>query len=118
MTSEQRRKTFLMTSLAVVGAMAANIAYGWQPPTEHRYLTNPLQLCDIGIFYVGGAPKLSPYADGPQAGNPVRQKIIGQMYVEFLTPMVSKSWPLIMVHGGGYTGSALEGTAGGSEGWA
>ena len=46
------------------------------------------------------------------------QKILGQMYVAFAIPMVSKSWPLIMVHGGGYTGSALEGTAGGSEGWA
>jgi hypothetical protein len=40
------------------------------------------------------------------------------MYVQFATPMVAKSWPLIMVHGSGYTGSCVEGTAGGSEGWA
>jgi hypothetical protein len=48
----------------------------------------------------------------------VVQKIIGDMYVQFATPMVAKSWPLIMVHGSGYTGSCVEGTAGGSEGWA
>jgi hypothetical protein len=32
--------------------------------------------------------------------------------------MKSKTWPLIMVHGSGYTGSCVRGTAGGSEGWA
>ena len=31
--------------------------------------------------------------------------------------MVSKAWPLIMVHGSGYTGSCVQGTAGGTEGW-
>jgi len=32
--------------------------------------------------------------------------------------MKSKSWPLIIVHGSGYTGSCVEGTAAGSEaGW-
>ena len=83
-----------------------------------RYLTKPLQLCDRGTFYVGGAPKLTRYGGGPQAGQAVVQKIIGSMYVQFATPMVSKSWPLIIVHGSGYTGSCVEGTAGGTEGWA
>jgi hypothetical protein len=39
------------------------------------------------------------------------------MYVQFQTPKASKAWPLIMVHGSGYTGSAVQGTAGGNEGW-
>ena len=39
------------------------------------------------------------------------------MYVQFQIPMKSKSWPLIMVHGSGYSGSAVEGTAAGKEGW-
>ena len=69
-------------------------------------------------FYVGGAPKLSGYGGGPQANQSVIQKIIGSMYVQFATPMVAKSWPLIIVHGSGYTGSCVEGTAGGTEGWA
>ena len=68
--------------------------------------------------HVGGAPKLSRYGGGPQANQSVIQKIIGSMYVQFATPMVAKSWPLIIVHGSGYTGSCVEGTAGGTEGWA
>jgi hypothetical protein len=120
------RKSYLMASVAAVGALAttaivtlpANDAEAWQSPTKHRYLTAPLQLCDRGTFYVGGAPKLTRYGGGPQAGQAVVQKIIGDMYVQFATPMVAKSWPLIMVHGSGYTGSCVEGTAGGSEGWA
>jgi len=39
------------------------------------------------------------------------------MFVHFQVPMKSKSWPLIIVHGSGYTGSCVEGTAAGSEGW-
>ena len=39
----------------------------------------------------------------PNSGDPNRQIIIGQMFVQFQTPMKSKSWPLIMVHGSGYT---------------
>ena len=115
-----------LTSVAVVGALAAtgvvvlsaSDASAWQSPTKHRYLTKPLQLCDRGTFYVGGAPKLTRYGSGPQAGQAVVQKIIGSMYVQFATPMVAKSWPLIIVHGSGYTGSCVEGTANGSEGWA
>jgi len=115
-----------MSSVAVLGALAVagvvilpptNVS-AWQSPTKHRYLSKPLQLCDRGTFYVGGAPKLTRYGGGPQAGQAVVQKIIGDMYVQFATPMVAKSWPLIIVHGSGYTGSCVEGTAGGTEGWA
>src|SRR6188474_3024161 len=90
------RKLCLLTSVAVVGALAAtgvvvlsaSDAEAWQSPTKHRYLTKPLQLCDRGTFYLGGAPKLSRYAGGPQANQSVIQKIIGRMYVQFATPMV------------------------------
>jgi len=85
-------------------------------PTERRYLTKPLQICDRGIFYVGGAPKVTPFGAGPTVGGNI-QIIIGSMYVHFQIPMRSKTWPLIMVHGSGYTGSCFEGTAAGSEGW-
>ena len=53
-----KRRVSLMCSVAAVGALAATAAYGWQSPTEHRYLTKPLELCDRGTFYVGGAPKV------------------------------------------------------------
>src|SRR4029079_9833632 len=98
MTSEQRRKTFLLASVAMVGALAATTAFAWQSPTKKKYLTAPLQLCDEGTFYVGGAPKVTPFGAGPTPGA-FTQIIIGSMYVRFQTPMVSKSWPLLMVHG-------------------
>ncbi len=116
MTSEQKIRAYLMTSVAAVGVLASTNAQAWQSPTEHKYLTEPLQICDKGTFFVGGRPKITPFATSatPQGQ---RQIIIGQMYVQFQTPMKAKSWPLIMVHGSGYSGSAVEGTAGGNEGW-
>ena len=114
MRSEQSHKIFLMTSVAVVGALAATSASAWQSPTKHKYMSKPLQICDQGAFYVGGAPKVTAFGGGPTPG-PYSQIIVGDMYVEFQTPMVAKSWPLIMVHGSGYTGSCVVATAGGNE---
>jgi len=113
------RTLYLLASVAVVGALAATSASAWQSPTTKRYMSNPLQICDQGTFYVGGAPKVTRFGLGPipPATAPYTQIIIGAMYVHFQTPMVAKSWPLIMVHGSGYTGTCVEGTAGGSEGW-
>jgi hypothetical protein len=79
-------------------------------------MSKSLEVCDQGIFYVGGAPKLTAYGAGPTAGA-VTQIIIGSMYVQFQIPMKAKTWPLIMVHGSGYNGSCVQGTAGGTEGW-
>ena len=117
-SSSRMRKLILLSSvasgtLAAACMITAHPVSAWQSPTKHKYLTAPLQLCDRGTFYVGGAPKLTRYGGGPQAGQAVVQKIIGDMYVQFATPMVAKSWPLIIVHGSGYTGSCVEGTAGG-----
>ena len=116
MTREEKLKAFLMTSVAAVGALATTNASAWQSPTKHSYLTSPLEICDKGTFYVGGAPKITPFGAGPTPQGQ-RQIIIGQMYVQFQTPMKTNSWPVIMVHGSGYSGSAVEGTAGGNEGW-
>jgi hypothetical protein len=114
--NEKQFRAFLMTTVAAVGALAATNAMAWKSPTKARYMTGPLEICDKGTFYVGGNPKISPFANGPTpSGN--RQIIINQMYVQFQTPMKSKSWPVIMVHGSGYSGSAVEGTAAGNEGW-
>jgi hypothetical protein len=37
--------------------------------------------------------------------------------VQFQVPKKRRQWPIIMVHGGGFSGSALEATAHGTEGW-
>jgi hypothetical protein len=39
------------------------------------------------------------------------------MYVQFQIPTKHRQWPLVMVHGSGYTGSALDATPDGREGW-
>ncbi len=101
---------------AAVCAAFATSASAQRYPTQHRYLTKPLKVCDQGVFYVGGAPKVTPFGAGPTpAAN--TQIIIGSMFVQFQVPMKSKSWPLIIIHGSGYTGSCVQGTATGSEGW-
>lgn len=116
MANEKKIKAFLMATIATVGISAATNVLAWKNPQKNKYLTAPLEICDKGTFYVGGAPKITPFANGATPSGQ-RQIILGQMYVQFQTPMKSKSWPVIMVHGSGYTGSAVEGTSAGNEGW-
>lgn len=85
-------------------------------PTQDRHMHGPLEICDFGAFFVGGVPKLTQYANSVTEG-PWQQLIIGQMYVQFMVPTKQRGWPLIMVHGGGYSGSGLESTPDGDEGW-
>ena len=111
------RKSYLLVSVAAVGAIATTNASAWQSPTEHRYLTEPLQLCDRGTFYVGGAPKVTQFAASATGrGSATIHHRPDVCAVR--DPHGVQGWPLIMVHGSGYTGSAVEGTAGGNEGWA
>jgi hypothetical protein len=101
---------------ALLLAATATNAGAWENPLEKRYMTDPLDICDQGAFHVGGVAKITPYADSNDIGIP-QQIIIGQMYVQFQIPQKRRQWPIIMVHGGGYTGSALESTPHGTEGW-
>ena len=113
-----KRCFFQTVSTAVIVAMSASTAGAVKfPSKKNRYMSKPLNVCDQGVFYVGGAPKLTAFGAGPTPG-PVTQIIIGSMFVQFQIPMKAKSWPLIMVHGSGYNGSCVQGTAHGSEGWA
>src|SRR4029079_13743513 len=98
----------------VFAALSAREASSWKTPLKHRYLSKPLQVCDQGIFYVGGAPKITTY-HASATPRPNRELLIGQIEAQFRIPMTSRSWPLIMVHGSGYTGSCVQATAGGSE---
>ncbi|MGH8503148.1 MAG: hypothetical protein ACREVE_11885 [Gammaproteobacteria bacterium] len=80
-------------------------------PLEKRFLTGkPLHICDQGAFFVGGVPKIPSFGA-------VRQTIIGSMYTQFQIPVKRRQWPIILIHGGNYTGSALDATPDGREGW-
>jgi hypothetical protein len=69
----------------------------------------PLSLAQASYFFVGGK------IDTSTEGNPM----LGQMYVEYMIPARgSQPYPIVMVHGGGQTGTNFTGTPDGREGWA
>src|SRR5882724_6346942 len=62
-----------------------------------------------GYFYVGGK----------YVGEPGKEIMQGQVYVEVLTPKdARRSYPLVLVHGAGQTATNWMGTPDGRKGWA
>lgn len=89
-----------------------------------KFLSKPLTIEDQGSFFVGGVPKVTPYAAASAPGAnqtqlPLGQITIGQMYVQFQIPQgkMRNMPPVIMVHGSTHTGACLESTPDGREGW-
>src|ERR1700682_6221485 len=69
----------------------------------------PLALAKASYFFVGGK------IDTSVEGSPM----LGQMYVESMIPARrTQPFPIVMVHGGGQTGTNFTGTPDGREGWA
>ena len=113
-----KRYLFKTTSTVLIVAMSASNAGAVKfPSKKSRYMSKPLQVCDQGVFYVGGAPKTTTFHAGPTPGSEQVRSSSARCMSQFQTPMKAKAWPLIMVHGSGYTGACVEGTAGGKEGW-
>jgi hypothetical protein len=80
-------------------------------PLVKRFLSGkPLDICDEGAFFVGGVPKVPDFGA-------VRQTIIASMYTQFQIPTQVRKWPIIFIHGGNYSGSAMDATPDGREGW-
>jgi pimeloyl-ACP methyl ester carboxylesterase len=75
-----------------------------RPPTAE-----PLVIARQGWFFVGGL------IDADRPGSPT----VGHMYVEFQIPYrVAHPYPVVMIHGGGQTGTNFTGTPDGRDGWA
>ena len=117
-------KTSLMASVAVVGALCAATTLALASPTDpvnpltKRFVVGKaLDVCDEGALFVGGVPKVTNYASSATSEGVPEQLTIGQMYVQFQIPTKRRQWPLIMVHGSGYTGAALDATPDGRMGW-
>ena len=69
----------------------------------------PLSIARQGYFFVGG--KYSTVKD--------QQVMSGQLYVEFQIPgKQTHEWPIVMIHGGGQSGTNFTGTPDGREAWA
>ncbi len=110
---------FAILLLAMAGSAAAQ-----EGQKVKKFLTKPLVIEDQGSFFIGGVPKVTNYATVPAANNPNQaatpnQITIGQMYVQFQTPVhkMPKMPPVIMVHGSTHTAACLESTPDGREGW-
>src|SRR5579883_2805832 len=68
----------------------------------------PLSIARQGYLFAGGTIRDEP-------GRPMA----GQLYAEFQIPQpLRHPFPIIMVHGGGQTGTNFTGTPDGREGWA
>jgi hypothetical protein len=118
------RRNNLCLSAAVLLAVVAASASAWAGPADpvnpltKRFVQGKaLDICDQGAIFIGGVPKDTIYGNSATApGNP-GDLIIGQMYVQFQIPTKHRQWPLIVVHGSGYSGSCLDATPDGREGW-
>ena len=111
---------------SVLLLMIAGSVNAQEKQKTKKFLTKPLVIEDQGSFFIGGVPKVTNYATVPVATpanpNPValpNQVTIGQMYVQFQTPVNKKrnTPPVIMVHGSSHTAACLESTPDGREGW-
>ena len=116
MTVEKTLKALLMTSVSAAGILTATSADAWRSPTKHRYLTAPLEICDKGTFYVGGNPKITPFAAGPPASD---QPADHHQPDVRAVPDADEVEELARHHGArlGLLGLGVEGTAAGNEGW-
>ena len=101
MTRHATRLLALSVMLLVTASTAHVITQGREP--------GPLSIARQGYLFAGGA-----YTT---INN--RQVMSGQMYAEFQIPSKqTHAWPIVMVHGGGQTGTNFTGTPDGREGWA
>ena len=92
----------VLIALALAGALSVAVDAKDSPLA-------PLSIAHQGYFFVGG--KYSTVKD--------QQVMSGQLYVEFQIPSKqTHDWPIVMIHGGGQSGTNFTGTPDGREGWA
>jgi pimeloyl-ACP methyl ester carboxylesterase len=92
----------LFALLAVLAAIPAG-------PYAQRPVPSPLSIARQGYLFAGGTYSV---VNG-------RRVLSGQLYAEFQIPSrQTQRWPIVMVHGGGQSGTNFTGTPDGREGWA
>ena len=101
-------KRGLMLALAATAGMIGADAASLAPPAQAA-ADGPLVIAKQGYFFAGGR------IDRSIEGAPMA----GQMYVEYQIPQtLEQPYPIVMIHGGGQTGTNFTGTPDGREGWA
>jgi pimeloyl-ACP methyl ester carboxylesterase len=98
-----------MTSTIRSLALAAALATVPAGPFAQAPAPAPLSIVRQGYLFAGGTYSL---VSG-------RRVLSGQLYAEFQIPAAqTRPWPIVMVHGGGQSGTNFTGTPDGREGWA
>ena len=101
-------KRDLMLALAAAAGMIGADAACLAPPAQAA-ADGPLVIAKQGYFFAGG--RIDRTIDGAPT--------VGQMYVEYQIPQtLEQPYPIVMIHGGGQTGTNFTGTPDGREGWA
>jgi pimeloyl-ACP methyl ester carboxylesterase len=100
--------TFAPSALAA--PRRAGLGAGSSPKARAAVKTDyPLALADQGYFFVGGN-----YVERGSG-----HIMADQMYVSYKVPRRGgRPYPIVMIHGGGQTGTNFDGTPDGREGWA
>ena len=95
------RRNLVSFAGAALLAMAAGPTFGAE--------AGALEIASQGYIFAGGK-----YVDGPDG-----KTMAGQAYVEYQIPKNrTHPYPIVMIHGGGQSGSNFTGTPDGREGWA
>jgi pimeloyl-ACP methyl ester carboxylesterase len=94
---------------AFLPALAAAVQARAEPPRLPVPAVDQSAVAQRGYFYVGGK----------YAGEPGKQIMQGQAYVEVLAPRdVRRPYPLVLIHGAAQTATNWMGTPDGRKGWA
>ena len=104
MTRKNWITVLVLTFGLVIGRPAEVMARAREPET--------LSIARQGYLFAGG--KWGKYSTGKN-----QQVLSGQLYAEFQIPKKRlHRWPIVMIHGGGQSGTNFTGTPDGREGWA
>jgi pimeloyl-ACP methyl ester carboxylesterase len=96
-------------STIVASTIAASVIARAEPPKLPVPAADQSAVAKRGYFYVGGK----------YVGEPGKEIMQGQIYVEVLAPKdVRRPHPLVLIHGAGQTATNWMGTPDGRKGWA
>src|SRR5260221_3949184 len=104
----RNRMLYAAVAALLLGACSTAMQSG-APVARPFDAEHPLAIADQGYFFAGG--EYTTTKDG--------QIRVGQMFVQYQVPAARRHrYPIVMIHGGGQTGTNFLGTPDGRRGWA
>jgi pimeloyl-ACP methyl ester carboxylesterase len=108
-TSARLASSLLLLTLTWASTIVASTIARAEPPKLPVPAVDQSAVAKRGYFYVGGK----------YVGEPGKEIMQGQIYVEVLAPKdVRRPHPLVLIHGAGQTATNWMGTPDGRKGWA